>query len=71
MNPNRDETVEEVQKAIQNIVCSWGNLLIATKGVLQQETCLLNHIFSLGPQGLEIQQQQQYYRKFGVKEIHY
>jgi hypothetical protein len=35
----KDETVDEVHRAIQESVYSWGNLLIATRGVLQPAKC--------------------------------
>ncbi len=35
----KDESVDEVHKAIQTSVNSWGNLLIATGGVLQPSKC--------------------------------
>ena len=35
----KDETVDEVHRAIQESVYSWGNLLIATGGVLQPAKC--------------------------------
>ena len=36
---SKDETVNKIHRAIQDIVYSWENLLIATGGVLQPEKC--------------------------------
>ncbi len=35
----KDKSIDEVHKAIQTSVNSWGNLLIATGGVLQPSKC--------------------------------
>jgi hypothetical protein len=35
----KDEMVDEVHAAIQDSINSWGNLLIATGGALQPNTC--------------------------------
>ncbi len=40
----KDEQVEDVQIAIQESVNSWGNLLIATGGVLQPSKCFYSII---------------------------
>ncbi len=40
----KDERVEDVHIAIQEIVNSWGNLLIATGGVLQPSKCFYSII---------------------------
>ena len=39
INLSKNETVDEVHKEIQASVNSWGNLLIATRGVLQPAKC--------------------------------
>ncbi len=39
INLSNDETVDEVHRAMQDSVYSWGNLLIATGGVLQPAKC--------------------------------
>jgi hypothetical protein len=39
INLSKDETVNEVHSTIQDSVQSWGNLLIATGGVLQPAKC--------------------------------
>jgi hypothetical protein len=41
---SKDETVKEVHIAIQDSVNSWGNLLIATGGVLQPTKCFYSII---------------------------
>jgi hypothetical protein len=41
---SKNETVDEVHKEIQASVNSWGNLLIATGGVLQQAKCFYSII---------------------------
>jgi hypothetical protein len=40
----KDESIVEVHNAIQNNVNSWGNLLIATGGVLQPSKCFYSII---------------------------
>jgi hypothetical protein len=40
----KDESVDEVHNAIQTSVNSWGNLLIATSGVLQPSKCFYSII---------------------------
>ncbi len=40
----KDKSVDKVQDAIQNSVNSWGNLLIATGGVLQPSKCFYSII---------------------------
>ncbi len=40
----KDESVDEVHNAIQTSVNSWGNLLIATGGVLQPSKCFYSII---------------------------
>ncbi len=39
INLSKNKTVNEVHRALQNSVHSWGNLLIATGGVLQPIKC--------------------------------
>jgi hypothetical protein len=39
INLSKNETVNKVHRAIQDSVHSWGNLLIATRGVLQPTKC--------------------------------
>ncbi len=39
INLTKDKTVDKVHAAIQDSVNSWGNLLIATGGVLQPSKC--------------------------------
>ncbi len=41
----KDKSVDEVHDAIQNSINSWGNLLIATGGVLQPSKCFYSIIF--------------------------
>ena len=41
---SKDETVDKVHRAIQDTVYSWGNLLIATGGVLQPTKCFYSII---------------------------
>ncbi len=41
---SKDKTVDEVHTAIQDSVNSWGNLLIATGGVLQPSKCFYSII---------------------------
>ncbi len=41
---SKDETVNKVHRAIQESVNSWGNLLIATGGVLQPNKCFYSII---------------------------
>jgi hypothetical protein len=40
----KDESIDEVHSAIQSSVNSWGNLLIATGGVLQPSKCFYSII---------------------------
>ncbi len=40
----KDESVDKVQRAIQSSVNSWGNLLIATGGLLQPSKCFYSII---------------------------
>ncbi len=44
IDPSKDKTVDEVHRAIQESVNSWGNLLIATGGVLQPNKCFCSII---------------------------
>ncbi len=44
INLTEDESVDEVQRAIQDSVNSWGNLLIATSGALQPNKCFYSTI---------------------------
>ena len=44
INLSKNEMVDEVHKEIQARVNSWGNLLIATGGVLQQAKCFYSII---------------------------
>ena len=39
INLTKDESIDNVHATIQNSVNSWGNLLIATGGVLQPSKC--------------------------------
>jgi hypothetical protein len=41
---SKDETFDKVHRAIQESMNSWGNLLIATGGVLQPNKCLYSII---------------------------
>ncbi len=41
---SKDKTVNKVHRAIQESVNSWGNLLIATGGVLQPNKCFYSII---------------------------
>ena len=41
---SKDETVDEVHRAIQDSMYSWGNLLITTGGVLQPTKCFYSII---------------------------
>ncbi len=40
----KDESINEVHSAIQSSINSWGNLLIATGGVLQPSKCFYSII---------------------------
>ena len=44
INLTKDKSVDEVHVAIQDSVNSWGNLLIATGGVLQPSKCFYSII---------------------------
>jgi hypothetical protein len=44
INLTKDKTVDKVHAAIQNSANSWGNLLIATGGVLQPSKCFYSII---------------------------
>ncbi len=44
INLTKDESMDKVHDAIQNSINSWGNLLIATGGVLQPSKCFYSII---------------------------
>ena len=48
----KDKSMDKVHNAIQNSVNSWGNLLIATGGVLQSSKCFYSIILFKWENGL-------------------
>ncbi len=44
INPTKDKSIDDVHVAIQDSVNSWGNLLIATGGILQPSKCFYSII---------------------------
>ena len=64
---SKDETLDDVHKEIQASVKSWGNLLIATGGVLQPAKCFYSIISFEWKDGKWRYADNTLHGKFGVK----
>ncbi len=62
----KDESIDKVHNAIQHSVNSWGNLLIATGGVLQQSKCFYSIISFEWTNGIRKYANNSLKGKFGI-----